>query len=33
MTAVRAVKAGPNADEMQLVDAEGNVLMVLEKSK
>ena len=33
MTAVRAVKAGPNADEMQLVDAEGNVWMVLEKSK
>ena len=33
MTAVRAVKAGSNADEMQLVDAEGNVLMVLEKSK
>lgn len=33
MTAVRAVKAGANADEMQLVDAEGNILMVLEKSK
>ena len=33
LTAVRAVKAGSNADEMQLVDAEGNVLMVLEKSK
>lgn len=33
MTAVRTVKAGANADEMQLVDAEGNILMVLEKSK
>ena len=33
MNAVRAVKAGANADEMQLVDAEGNVLLVLQKSK
>lgn len=33
MSDVRAVKAGSNPNEMLLVDAEGNVLMVLARNK